>query len=127
MLTCSLGRLSPKPRTSFLDEPTPLGLERRDPSPPRVTAEIDPRTLIFLTVDLKEYNRAELYEAYREEELKSWIQENITKEQEGTLSRKYEKFGVFAPQYLRREPAGKPDYLSFKEFCRKKIRGGRSC
>ena len=25
--------------------------------------------------------------------------------------------------YLRREPAGKPDYLSFKEFCRKKIRG----
>ena len=37
--------------------------------------------------------------------------------------RKYEKFGVFAPQYLRRELEVKPDYLSFKEFCRKKIRG----
>ena len=77
----------------------------------------------FLTVDLKEYNRADLYEAYREEELKSWIQENIMKEQEGTLLRKYEKFGVFAPEYLRRELEVKPDYLSFQAFRGRKIRG----
>ena len=77
---------------------------------------------IFLTIDLKEYIRADLYEAYREEELESWILENITKEQEETLLRKYAKFGVFAPKYLRRELEGKPDYFSFKLFCRRKIR-----